>query len=316
MDPDQHILLAGHISFDDGHMAFVVQVVFVPDGPEGTVFAGQCYVGDPVDHLFRLLPVGDQIRHGDEGQVELLGEFHQFRSPGHGTVIAHDLAADAHRLQSCQPAQVRSGFRMARTPEHPAFPAAEGEHMARPPEVFRFGAFIGAFLDGVGPFHGRDPGSSVLVVDGYGKGSFMVVRVVGHHRFHLEPVQDGTVAGHADQALGMGGHEVDVVRSHVLRTHDQIPFIFPVGVIGDQDHFAGTDVRNGLFDGIKLKFFIHGFHSLKKSIFEKGFLGKAPSFSGFQHPFHIFPQDVCFQVHLVPGLFKAQGGELDGQRDQ
>ena len=128
MDPDQHILLAGHIPFDDGHMAFVVQVVFIADGPEGAVFAGQGHIGDPVDHFFRFFPIGDQIRHGDEGQIELLGKFHQFRSPGHGAVIAHDFTADAHRFQPCQTAQVRGGFRMARTSEHPAFPAAEGEY--------------------------------------------------------------------------------------------------------------------------------------------------------------------------------------------
>ena len=104
----------------------------------------------------------------------------------------------------------------------------------------------------------------------------MVVRVVGHHGFHLEPVQDGPVTGHADQAFGVGGHEIDVVRSHILRTHDQVPFVFPVGIVGDQDHFPGPDVRNGLFNGGKLKFFIHDFLSLHKSIFEKGGFGQPP----------------------------------------
>lgn len=104
----------------------------------------------------------------------------------------------------------------------------------------------------------------------------MIIRVVGHHRFQLEAIQNLPVTGGTDEALGVGRHEVDGFRRHKVSSHDQITFIFTVWIIGHKNHFTGFDVGNGLFDGPKLIFFSISFISLEESIFKKGCLCKAP----------------------------------------
>ena len=98
----------------------------------------------------------------------------------------------------------------------------------------------------------------------------MIIRVVGHHRFQLEAIQNLPVTGGTDEALGVGRHEVDGFRRHKVSSHDQITFIFTVWIIGHKNHFTGFDVGNGLFDGPKLIFFFHILHLLRGIHFQEG----------------------------------------------
>ncbi len=49
----------------------------------------------------------------------------------------------------------------------------------------------------------------------------------------------------------MLAHEVDRVGRHHLRCHDQIAFVLAILVVENDDHLAGTNIDDRLFDGIE-----------------------------------------------------------------
>ena len=56
---------------------------------------------------------------------------------------------------------------------------------------------------------------------------------------------------HANQSAPVLRHEIDRIGRHLLRRHDQIAFIFAVGVVGDDDHPPLTNVFQAFLDGIE-----------------------------------------------------------------
>lgn len=61
-------------------------------------------------------------------------------------VIVHNLAADSHRLQACQLAQINSGFRVTGTHQYTALACAQRENVARTAEVARLCTRLSAFF--------------------------------------------------------------------------------------------------------------------------------------------------------------------------
>lgn len=83
------------------------------------------------------------------------------------------------------------------------------------------------------------------MINGNRKGRFMIIRVVGHHRFQLEAIQNLPVTGGTDEALGVGRPKLmasGVTKSAAMTDH----LHFTVWIIGHKNHFTGFDVGNGL----------------------------------------------------------------------
>ena len=91
------------------------------------------------------------------------------------------------------------------------------------------------------------------MVDGDGESGLVVVGVPGDHLGELELLDVPIGHGHADEALAVGGHEVDVLRGGKLCRADEVPLVLPVGVVGAEDHLALAQVLQGLFNGVVLK---------------------------------------------------------------
>ena len=91
------------------------------------------------------------------------------------------------------------------------------------------------------------------MVDGDGEGRLMVIRVAGDHLGELELPDVFQGHGHADEALGVGGHEVHVFGGGKLGCADEVAFVFPVGVVGAEDHASLAQVFQSFFDGVVLK---------------------------------------------------------------
>ena len=98
VDPDEHVLGAGHLAHDERQVLLAVQHRLVDVGPELPACGRDAGLGDQADELLVLAPVADQVGDGDERQVVLLGEALQVGQPGHlGLVLGHDLAQHAGR---------------------------------------------------------------------------------------------------------------------------------------------------------------------------------------------------------------------------
>ena len=113
----------------------------------------------------------------------LMGEFQQFRSPHHGAVIFHYLAAQAAVTESGNLHKVNSSFCMPCPHKHSAFPRLKREHMSRTAEIFRTGVRIRTFQGSDRAFHGRDSRRSGNMVNRNGKSSAVIVSIFRNHLF-------------------------------------------------------------------------------------------------------------------------------------
>ena len=59
---------------------------------------------------------------------------------------------------------------------------------------------------------------------------------------------------HADQAFAVAGHEVHVFCRAVLGGADEVPFIFTVRIVGDDDDMTGLQFFDSFFNVLNLRF--------------------------------------------------------------
>ena len=234
-------------------MVLAVELVHIAVGHEVTVLGGHLGHGDAVHQDLMTLPIGLQVPDGDELEAPLLGHFLQLGGPHHGAVFPHDLAAQTDFLQAGQTHEVYRGLGVAVALQDAVLLGQQGEHVAGAAEVLRLGVGVHALHGGDGALGGGDAGGGVHMVDGDGEGRLMVVRVAGDHLGELELPDVFQGHGHTDEALGVGGHEVHVFGGGKLGCADEVALVFPVGVVGAEDHASLAQVFQSFFDGIVLK---------------------------------------------------------------
>ena len=104
--------------------------------------------------------------------------------------------------------------------------------------------------DRAGTVRRRDPGGDAAPrVDRDGERRVSLIRVVGHHQRDLQLVEAFTDDGHADHTARVPNDERDRLGRHLLRRHDQIALVLPVGIVDDDHHPSGADVFDRLRDG-------------------------------------------------------------------
>ena len=79
----------------------------------------------------------------------------------------------------------------------------------------------------------------------------MVVGIAGDHLRQGELGDVLVVHGHANEAFGVGRHEVDVLGRGKLARTDEVAFVFTIGIVGDEDDLAGAKVFKRLFNGVE-----------------------------------------------------------------
>ena len=77
---------------------------------------------------FSVRRVLDQVGDGDHLQAVLPAVRNEIRHAGHGSVVLHDLADHAGRVQPGEAREIDRRLRLAGTLEHPAGPGPEREH--------------------------------------------------------------------------------------------------------------------------------------------------------------------------------------------
>ena len=154
-----------------------------------------------------------------------------------------------------QPASVRQVHRrlgVAGALEHAAGPGAQRKNMAGLHEIFRRRCRFGHDLDGARPVGGADAGGDAARgVHAHLKIRAEAFAVLLHHAVDAELVQPFGGGRHANQPAPESGHEIDGGGRDELPGHDQIAFIFAVGIIHDDDHFAFADVGDDGFNAVE-----------------------------------------------------------------
>ena len=249
--PHQHRLAGRDVALDQGDVGLFVRAGLKGHGAERAESRGQGGLGHlGHGHMAVAHAVADEVGHGGDLEIVLVGELDQVRHPGHVAVFAHDLADDAGGLEAGQAGEVHAAFGLAGAVEHAAFAGAQGKDVARGDEVFGHGPVGHGGQDGGGPVIGRDAGGHAdLGFDGDGKaGAKRRLVVLGHHG-QGELVHEIGGQRQANEPPAVGGHEIDDFRGDLFGGDGEVAFVFAVFVVDEDDHPSGADVLDGVLDG-------------------------------------------------------------------
>jgi len=75
--------------------------------------------------------------------------------------------------------------------------------------------------------------------------------VLLHHAVDAELLEPFGSRRHANESAPKSRHEIDRCGGHGLRRHDQIAFVFAIGVIHHDDHFPAAHVRDNRFNVVE-----------------------------------------------------------------
>ena len=144
--------------------------------------------------------------------------------------------------------------------QHTVFAGCQRKHVARPPEIFRAGLGTGALPGCHAPFGCGNAGGGADMVNGHGKGCFMVIGIVGYHLGEFKLSAQLHAHGHTDKAPAVYGHEIHVFRGGVLGGADKVAFVFPVFIVCYQYDFTLAQVLQHFFYGVESFYGIEFFH--------------------------------------------------------
>ena len=172
--------------------------------------------------------------------------------PLHRSVVGHDFADHAGRIEARQPREIDRGLGLARAHEHAAFARAQRKRVSRPQEVGRARFGIEQPFDRGGAIVRRDAGRRHAArFDRDGERGLVDGRVVAHHLRDVQFVEPRARHRHADQSAGVLAHEVDRLGRDHLGRHDEIALVLAVLVVEHDDHLAGANVGDRLVDGVE-----------------------------------------------------------------
>ena len=204
--------------------------------------------GGAIDNLLALTAVFDQIGDRDDLQPILLGHFHQGLSIGSIAGIVQNLAQDAARPHPRQTGEVDHRLGMAGTAQDPPFFGLQRKDMPGADKIGDLALGIGQRANGGGSFLSGDPRLARDMVDGNGEGSPQRSGVVLNHLAEIELSTQFGENRHTDHAAAMGDHKVNMLGGHRLGGADQIPLIFPIFVVHNNDQFTAANRRDCLIN--------------------------------------------------------------------
>jgi hypothetical protein len=240
-----------YLAENERDVLVLIHVVAVTDDAPGSALHWEASFRDPMHETLRLEPVRHELSDGDEGQVVLLGEPIQLRSPGARPIFAQDLANDAGGDEAGESGKIHSRFSMSNALEDSAFPGTKRRHVPRTAQVGWHGLRIHGNTNGLGAILGAYTSSNakfLVSIDADCESGPVLVGVVFGLLGQLELVGAGARQGEADPSTCLPDHEIDHFGRHELRRANEIALILAILVIRHDDQLAGLDVGNRLLD--------------------------------------------------------------------
>lgn len=180
------------------------------------------------------------------------GEIQELWQTGHGSVVIEDLADDAHGEEAGYLSQVHGGFSVTSPLEHATIFGTQGEYVTRLNQIAWDSCWRSQHLDGFCPIGSTDAcGDSMCGIDADLEVGFELITVFGDHAFNSQLAKPVLAGRHTDESPAEARHEIDGFGGYFLGSHNEIPLIFPVFVIDDNNHFAGPNIDENVFNGVE-----------------------------------------------------------------
>ena len=206
------------------------------------------------DEPLARAPVGDEGFDRAELQLVFAAEFQQLGQPRHGAVGVEDFAEHARRGKPGEPREIDAGLGVSGAPQDAPGFCAQWKDVAGLDEVVRRGFGVGENADGFRAVVRADAGRDIFRgIDGDGEVGAVAFAILEHHALEAELLRAFIRDGRADESASVRGHEVHRVRRNFFGGHHEVALVLAIGVVGDDDEFAGADVFENFFDRIELR---------------------------------------------------------------
>ena len=248
MHAAEQILAVPDLALDERNVMLAGQVVDVAVDAELAEAGRHFRAGFADNMLIVAAAVVLKGLDGDDLEAPLLRLFKQLGGAHHRAVIAHDLAAQTALFQPGQTAQVNGRLSVAVAGQYAAAARDQRENVSRTAQFLRLGVDIRAFSAGKAAFLGRNAGRGVHMVDGDRERGVVVVGVYLDHLLEAETERDLLAHRRADEALGVGRHEVDVLGRGELRRADEVALVLAVRVVDCDDQVSCAKLFKCFFD--------------------------------------------------------------------
>ena len=173
----------------------------------------------------------------------------------HRAVGVHDFADHTSGCAASELRNINRGLSLPRALEHATWAGAQREDVARHLNVGRTLRGVNSDPAGVGTIGSGDARRNALArLDRDRKGRLVGRHVVRNHRLQAKFVAALGRQSQTDQTARMRRHKVDVVSSDELGRHAEVALILAVWRIDNDDHFATSNILDGVFDWAERSF--------------------------------------------------------------
>ena len=227
-------------------------MVLIGDQAECTMRGHDAALGDAFHGALGPQAVPDQIGDGADTQSVLTRKTHQFGLTGHRPVIAHDLDDHGGRLEARESGEITARLGVPGACQHAARLRHQREDMPRLAQVLGSRTLGHRCTHRVGAVVGGDAGRHALSrLDREREvGPVVAVGVAHHERQAQLPAALAGERG-TDQPAAEARHEVDVLGSHLGRSHQEIALVLAVFIVEDHDHATRSKIGEDVFDAVE-----------------------------------------------------------------
>ena len=226
---------------------FTIQLVDIAIHHEIAVFCRKFCLCHTFNQFLMFFSVSLDLRNCTDLQIMFFCKCQQIISSCHCAVIFHDFTAKTNFLESRHLHQINRHFCMSRTLKDTALFSNQWEHMPRSSEIFRFCTIFNNLHGCHGSLKSRNTCRCVFIINGFCKCCSMVICINGAHHVQAKLFYIINMHRHTDQAFCIRCHKVDILRCCKFSRTDDIPFIFSILIVHNNNNLAATNSFDDFF---------------------------------------------------------------------
>src|SRR3989339_163251 len=241
MDPHQHWPAGIYISLDQGKMACARNDLLVGAKLEITPFRGKIRFGNAFDDFLIPQTVFYEALDADHGKPVRFDKFSKIGQTCHGTVSVHNFTDDPGRRLAGHAGKINARLGLASSDEHAAVARAQRKGMARTHNISRAGLGIYKDFNCMRTVLCRYAGGYASTrINGNGESGPKGRLVIGCHHGQVEPVEQVSSHGRANEAPAVFCHEVYFCRGNGVSGTGKVALVFAVFVVSNDDNVSSA----------------------------------------------------------------------------
>src|SRR4051812_29408090 len=207
------------------------------------------------------------------------GKLQKFRKASHRAIVTHDFADDADGPAARQLDKIHGSLGVTSALQDSAWSRAQRKYMTRLNQVLGNSRWFCHDSDGLGAIRSTNSGCDALrSIHANLEIGLKRFSILLDHSFNPELLKSFGNSGHTNQPSSVFGHEIDGLRRYELSSHEQIAFIFTVGIVDDNDHLSLLQVMDNGFYGIEFLRHRRSQASGKAPVYQRQRTGPVASF--------------------------------------